>query len=772
MAHWLLPPGNELEKLRPYYYGIDLGTTHTLVARIDGEQASRSDGKFSIDFIRFRQYSPLPLDPPVDDIYLTSALALDEQHRPYVGKKVYQLKGTAGFERYRNLFYHFKLDLGISAAVFYYQRAAHPDYNHPAKIAGKILNYCRKQALGSNIPWTEVVITVPASFQHAQRSDVLAAAQYAQIMTEGKRLLADEPNAALVGFLNEMEPSLRRELIAQESRWLVIDFGGGTCDLSILEVQHHPQDGLLIRNAAISRYQDVGGQDLDRLLVEKCVLEKMKLPASPTDAHLVVEQLSALMEKLKIRLSQRLASAASAADWGEVLPGLDNQQEQLQNVDVAGQVLHLSLTAGQLRQATELLFTHEPYCFSTIEKEICTIPHMVNDILDKASMTKAQITHVLLAGGSVQNPYFVEGVRRLFPKSRVILPPTPDLLVAKGAAVLSFFRHAVKRDLIRPVLSDTIGVLTREGFYPIAARGTPLPIEARIGGFRLQSNLQSSIDVPVCLHDASSPVANIHLKFDSPPSLQSHIELHTRVNEEKIIEVSLYIDGAFQKKVSVEGHRSHSGPDAPLLDELQQAIKQGNTATQKRLLKQLMSQYFNTANYNRLAEVAEHYCELFDNTEPSVLNYLYIAYWHRNYHDKAESFLQEAIRYAPNAEYLRHNYSLVIEKRRGPEAALQYLEELPDKLRNAASLRMRRALLLYQLQRQEEATALMRELLEEVKSRKIKLESSADISKMKKIAEILGETLELTTASGGEGSESVDKNNLLHAPSLPNKHSS
>lgn len=774
MAHWLLPAGTRLDKQHPHYYGIDLGTTHTLVARIDGQQAMHGNGTFSVDFLRFRQYSPLPLDAPVEDIYLTSALALDDQLRPYVGRKVYQLKGSPGFERYRNLFYHFKLDLGISASVFYYQRAAHPDYNHPAKIAGKILNYCRKQTLQSDVPWTQVVITVPASFQHAQRNDVLAAAQYARIETEGKRLLADEPNAALIGYLNEMEPARRQALIAQESRWLIIDFGGGTCDLSVLEVRHSPHDGLLIRNVAISRYQDVGGQDLDRLLVEKYVLDQIPLPASPTGAHLLVEGLCALMEKLKIRLSQRLTATAPADDWASVLPCLDEQQEQLQDIELnTGEAVTLSLTlsARQLREATELLFTHEPYHFSTIEKELHTVPLMVNDILDKASMTKAQITHVLLAGGSVQNPYFVEGVRRLFPKSQVILPPTPDLLVAKGAAVLSFFRHAIGRELIRPVLSDTIGVLTREGFYPIAAQGTPLPLEARVGGFRLQSNLQSTIDIPLCLQGASHPIGNIHLRFDTPPSLQSYIELHTVVNEEKIIEVSLYIDGNFRKKISVEGQRHQGSADAPLLEDLQQAIKQGKTAEQRRILKELMRQYFDTGNYQRLAEVAEHYCELFDGTDPSVLNYLYIAYWHRNYFDKAEHFLKEAIRYAPNAEYLHHNHSLVIERRQGAEAALHYLENLPETLRQGPSLRMRRALLLHRLKGNEAARPLMQQLVEEVKSGKIKVGGGADLSKMQKIAKIVGENLNLSTESGEQGAKNIEENNLLHAPSLPRKHS-
>ncbi len=376
------------------------------------------------------------MDVPEEDIFVASAIALDARNRPFIGNRVYQLKGSPRFQRYKNLFYHFKLDLGTSAAATWYKDAQHEDYNHPAKLSGKVLNFCRRMMLRQDVVWRNVVITVPASFQHAQRRDVVEAARYARIEHEGN-LMADEPNAALVGYLNECPMAVRQSLVhsTTPTTWLVIDFGGGTCDLSLLEIRYDVQQGLLVRNLAISRYQDVGGQDLDRLLVEMFLLDQVQLPQDELQRQLVLERLGALVEKLKIQLSRTLASAGPDEEWDRLLPPLLDQPEVLAGAALPnGQQIDIKVTAQQLKEATARLFAHQRVVLQSIDKTLTTIPAMVADILEKADRRKSQVTHVLLVGGSVQNPWFVQEVRKMFGRSHVILPVHPDQLVGGGRA--------------------------------------------------------------------------------------------------------------------------------------------------------------------------------------------------------------------------------------------------------------------------------------------------------------------------------------------------
>lgn len=772
MARWLVPQRPLPSSASRLFYGIDLGTTYTLVAYVDSSKISGSFEQLPVAFQRFEQRSPLPMDVPEEDIFVASALALDERNRPFVGNRVYQLKGSPGFQRYRNLFYHFKLDLGTSAHATWYQQAQHEDYNHPAKLSGKLLNFCRKMTLRSDQEWRHVVITVPASFQHAQRADVLEAAKYARIVHD-RNLLADEPNAALVGYLNECPVEIRMELIRRRTptTWLVIDFGGGTCDLSVLEVEYRDGEGLLVRNAAISRYQDVGGQDLDRLLVEMFLLEGVRLPQDEHMRHLTVEKLCALAEKIKIRLARTLASAGSMDEWSVLLPRMQHHEEILLDAELPqGARVDLRITAAQLREATHRLFEHGRIELNTIEKVLTTIPAMVSDILEKANKTKSQISHVLLVGGSVQNPWFVEETKKLFAQSRVILPPTPDLLVAKGAAVISFFRHGLQRELIRPVLSDTVGVITREGFFPLAECGIPLPVRTKVGGFRPQSSFQHAITVPVCLGDESFVVGSLRIPLELPYQPGSpDIALEVEVNEEKIIEVRMLWNGVSKGRIKVEA------PTQPvtmtreqrLEYAYQQAVGSRSVAEQKRLLKKLMSEYFDQHNWQRLADTAEKYLNEYDSTDPHVLNYAYLGYRGLGYNKKAGRYLKEAVERAPDESYLHYNYSLWLGEEEGPAAALKHLEQLQPPLRDRPSLRMRRALLLHALGRNVEARTLMRQLIDEFRQGRWRIHSAADAAQMRRIAKIMGENLIVEDPERYDDDDSagfISEDTLLHAP--------
>src|SRR5690606_37983418 len=105
----------------------------------------------------------------------------------------------------------------------------------------------------------------------------LKAAEMAKIETR-ENILIDEPNAAFLGFFNRLSTD-EKQIWAKEVKnknVLVIDFGGGTLDLSILNVDFRQDKGITISNRAISRYNDLGGQDIDMLIAEEFLVPKLK----------------------------------------------------------------------------------------------------------------------------------------------------------------------------------------------------------------------------------------------------------------------------------------------------------------------------------------------------------------------------------------------------------------------------------------------------------------------------------------------------------------
>ena len=151
-------------------YGIDLGTTTTLMCVVDAANVDlKTSTRIPVQFIKVQQASPFEFNPTIEDEKVASIVGI-HNGKPYVGSNLYHLKGHPDFEFKKNLFYHWKLELGIDHQPMY-PNAISEKLNMPYKIAGGILNYIRKSHIQDHsLPNT--IITVPASFQANQRKDV------------------------------------------------------------------------------------------------------------------------------------------------------------------------------------------------------------------------------------------------------------------------------------------------------------------------------------------------------------------------------------------------------------------------------------------------------------------------------------------------------------------------------------------------------------------------------------------------------------------------
>lgn len=229
------------------YVGIDLGTTNTVASILEisreGELLPRviDIGQFNEDY----EY--------IYDKILPSCLYVDESGNQYVGKIAQYMKA----KKPERVIYNSKNYIGTPGYFWEIDKKLFS----PEEVAALILKEAKQsleREIGEEI--VNAVITVPASFNHDQIRATKKAAKMAGF-DEQNTYFISEPTAALLDFINTEKklPQNKRHLdFSQPRKMLVFDLGGGTCDVSILEVQMTDKD-FIVEEIAISSHTLVGG---------------------------------------------------------------------------------------------------------------------------------------------------------------------------------------------------------------------------------------------------------------------------------------------------------------------------------------------------------------------------------------------------------------------------------------------------------------------------------------------------------------------------------
>jgi len=303
----------------------------------------------------------------------------------------------------------------------------------PQEISAKILQKAKKDAeafLGEEIK--EAVITVPAYFDDSQRQATKQAGEIAGL--EVKRII-NEPTAAALAYGLDKK---------QNQKIAVYDLGGGTFDISILEIG----DGVF-EVKATNGDTFLGGDDFDRKIIEWLLEEFKKEHGVDLSKDLqAMQRIKEAAEKAKIELS-------SVQETEINLPFItqkDNQPLHLQK----------TLTRAQLEQMTSDLIerTMEP----------------VRKCLADAKLKPEDIDEVILVGGQTRMPKIQEVVKEFFgkePNKSV----NPDEVVAIGAAIQGAVLGGEVRDvLLLDVTPLTLGIETLGGVMtPLIERNTTIP---------------------------------------------------------------------------------------------------------------------------------------------------------------------------------------------------------------------------------------------------------------------------------------------------------
>ncbi|WP_418637589.1 Hsp70 family protein [Winogradskyella sp.] len=698
----------------PINIGIDLGTTYTLMATVDALNVDfNKSNKIPVQFVSFPQYSPFQYDQTIEDEKIASIVAF-YKGKPYVGNNLYHLKGHPEFQYKKNMFYHWKVEMGVDHHPLY-PNAVNEKLDMPYKIAGGIMNYMRKVYFRNNDYALEnTIITVPASFQANQRKDTLRAAKMAKISTNNTMLI-DEPNAAFLGYFNRLVES-EKERWAKEVKnknVLVVDFGGGTLDLSLLNVDFRRDKGITISNKAISRYNDLGGQDVDLLIAEEYLLPKIQDVITDFDSLDITEvknsllpQLTVMAEDLKIGVCNALSLRAGSGNVNN-LNFSEIEAIRKDNILIVNNnefnLGDLKLTAEKFQELFVKFFRGKNYKFQYFDKTIITISTSISEIITKADETLDAVDFVLLVGGSSFNPLLGALTQEKLINAKLLTSHEPDKLVAEGAAVYSFFVNQFGISLISPITSDNLGVrLKGNRFYPIIERGQSLPQKVELPDFKLQTNTQEEVIVPVCINGADFPIGEISCKLDKFYDIDTIVKIEAEITIDKVFKMQVLVENIvigvaeFDNPFAIGKLTEEQLEVFQAQSNFNKAKQERNTSEEKKLLRTLIDKHYQANNYLGALENAETYIKRFDDQDSWVWNMVYILNSRLGRLGASKKALDRAIEIDPKEPSWRYNYSILLERNNESEA-LEYLEAQPKEIKESSSVSCKIALLKNEL---------------------------------------------------------------------------
>lgn len=552
----------------PFVIGIDLGTTNSLLAVAslpevpalpwsgDGQALPETSLTLRVR-VELLSLPQTDLDgTQTEEVLFPSAVFVDGCGRRFVGAGAKEARFTQG--RGRRVFYSVKKDLGTSRDPFYLA-AVTPELNTPVKVSSVVLRAMKEAAaakLGHSLDGVPTIITVPASFEAPQRRDTLQAAAMAGLaVAEGG--LFDEPNAALLGYINRNQV---------QTRWspaetvLVFDFGGGTCDISIVDVDFAPVSKVIqLRNRAVSRFEMLGGDDIDQHLVHTYLKGLFYAAAGTVERDWgyaerrdsIWSQLARCAEMLKVQICEQLDRIVQHFGWNErlferVSVGLAPQTISTSRGPIT--VDNLTLDYERFRQGMAPFLDVENLGSKDCEfYRLTSIFAPIQDTLDKAHMVARDVTRVLLVGGSSGNPCVQAALEAYFTHAGVDRTKNMDTLVAEGAALHAFYHYVHGRDVLAAITGDTIGLQTEGGgFAPLIEAGKPIPFPSdqewmRYTQFRTPRAGMDEIEIVICAGSAVRPVHKVQLRTKAPLPKHTPVHLKVRLDSNKVFHLEAYL---------------------------------------------------------------------------------------------------------------------------------------------------------------------------------------------------------------------------------------
>jgi len=494
--------------------GIDLGTTNSVVAIMEGSEPkvipNPEGNRLTPSVVAFTDKQETIVGEPARRQAVTNPKRTVYSAKRFMGRRHNEVESEEKMVPY-----------GITGGAGEYVKIQVGDNEYtPQEISAKVLRKLKESAesyLGHKV--NKAVITVPAYFNDAQRQATKDAGQIAGL--EVARII-NEPTAAALAYGLDKK---------KDESIIVFDLGGGTFDVSVLEVADSgddEQESRVFQVVSTSGNTHLGGDDFDEALINH-VAEQFKQDNGidlRNDA-MALQRLQEACEKAKKELSS--------------LPETDINLPFI-TMDASGpKHLTMKITRSKFEELIDDL----------VEK--CRGPVM--QALEDAGMKPSDIDEIVLVGGSTRVPKVREAVKKIFGKEPH-QGVNPDEVVAIGAAIQGSVLAGDRSDvLLLDVNPLTLGIETEGGVMtPLVERNTTIPVEKK-NVFSTAADNQTAVTVRVFqgerkMANANRLLAEFNLE-DIPPAPRGvpQIEVKFDIDQNGILSVS-----AKELKTGKEAH--------------------------------------------------------------------------------------------------------------------------------------------------------------------------------------------------------------------------
>lgn len=435
--------------------GIDLGTTNSVVAVMEGSEpkviANAEGNRLTPSVVAFTEKGETLVGEPARRQAVTNPTRTVYSIKRFMGRRHAEVETEEKMVPYKI----------VGGPQDYVKVKIGDKENTPQEISAKILRKLKEAAesyLGHKV--NKAVITVPAYFNDAQRQATKDAGQIAGL--EVARII-NEPTAAAMAYGLDKK---------KDEKIVVFDLGGGTFDVSILQVTPSEGEGDKQVFQVISTNGDthLGGDDFDEALIHYVAGEfKKENGIDLRKDPMALQRLQEACEKAKKELSS--------------LPQTDINLPFITIADGVPKHLTMSINRSKFEELVDSLV------------ERCRKPVM--QALKDAKLQPGQIDEVVLVGGSTRVPKVQKLVKGIFEKDPH-KGVNPDEVVAVGAAIQGSVLAGERKDvLLLDVTPLTLGIETEGGVMtPLVEKNTTIPTEKK-NVFSTAADNQSGVTVKV-----------------------------------------------------------------------------------------------------------------------------------------------------------------------------------------------------------------------------------------------------------------------------------
>jgi len=656
------------------FVGIDFGTSTTVVS----VASMGANGRITVH--------PLELNQKLSDGSILTSFKVPTifawyNNGPLIGEGAKELKYK--LRKDVNLWHSFKMDLGEDVGCKY------PNSELGASLKWKVCNpvdvtaiffkyltvQINKIVQKNNLP-SEIhyAVSIPASFEANQRRDLLRSMEINEISISQQSLI-DEPNAAFLSYVLSSEGSSEPIILSDNYRpnVLVFDFGAGTCDISILEIGQD-LNGVYSKNIAISQFEKLGGDNIDRLIAIDVLLPQLLQGSGLTTDSFrireldegIIPMLMAAAERLKVMTCERLMLEIGGAKNEGVFEA-ESFASITKEIKIDTRHGELSMDKSTLTRkefaAVMNAFTSlvglKPYKRIEDEYSFPSIFTPVNSALKKANMKVDDIDYVLYVGGSAKNPFVQNAINNYFPQADKIVPQDLQAHVSAGAAIHSLVYNGLGKNIIQPITSEPVMLLTKtsagETAEPIIEAGTMIPSQIKVlDNLSPQRDGQEVVEMPVCVGSVRKMLYNIKLFAPDPGGfkISDKIKLELEINADKVLLIRASSKGV---NVMVEPLSPFSNSEMTTEQRARfkaerdfnlEVAKNGGQPTSNSL-KHLAKVYSDIGLSFKAAETLEMLHEMYPGK--TSLNNIAVQYSDAGKKEKAVRFYEESMRKSPDS---------------------------------------------------------------------------------------------------------------------------